>query len=311
MQKKGNKRINLIVLLGPTASGKTSVATMLAGMLDSEIISADSRQVYRGMDIGTGKDLDEFVYKGKPVPYHLTDIAEPGEKYNVFEYQRDFYQALEQIHAKGKIPVLCGGTGMYISAILNQYQLLSVPVNPDLRDSLQNKTLDELSDILKSYKPLHNTSDTDTRKRAIRAIEIARYTNEHPDLQKELPELHPMVFGIDISRDARRERITERLYARLNEGMLDEARRLHDSGLSYDDMIYYGLEYKFLALHLKGDLSYDAMVQQLNTAIHQFSKRQMTYFRKMEKDGHRIDWIDFRLSREEKASYILDKINDA
>lgn len=296
---------NLLVILGPTASGKTRLATHLAAHIDSEIISADSRQVYRGMDIGTGKDFSDFIVNGKKVPHHLIDIVEPGEKYNVYQYQQDFFQVFEHIRAKNKIPVLCGGTGMYIDAVLRGYKLIRVPDNKDLREQLKNKSLKELEKILKRYKTPHNKSDTDTKKRAIRAIEIAEYHSNHPDNDIKLPEIRPLIIGIDISRDERRSRITKRLHQRLKDGLVEEAQRLHREGLSIDDMIYYGLEYKFLGLYLSGKIEYNEMVSRLNIAIHQFAKRQMTWFRKMEKDGHKIHWIDGGLSKIEKTERIV------
>lgn len=309
--KQINTKVNLIVLLGPTASGKTGLAAGLAYELDTGIISADSRQVYKGMDIGTGKDLEEFEYKGSTIPYYLIDIAEAGEKYNLFEYQKDFADVFSQFRDAGKIPILCGGTGMYIDAVLKGYKLVQVPTDEALREKLQTKSLDELAEILASYKSLHNASDTDTKKRAIRAIEIAKYTAENPQIETDFPEVRPIIFGIDISREDRRRRITERLHTRLKEGLIEEAKELHARGLSIEDMIYYGLEYKFLGMYLSGELTYDEMVSSLNTAIHQFSKRQMTFFRKMEKDGHHIHWIDFNLSREQKMHYMLEKIQNS
>ncbi|MFW5805025.1 MAG: tRNA (adenosine(37)-N6)-dimethylallyltransferase MiaA [Bacteroidales bacterium] len=297
--------MNLIVILGPTASGKTKMAAHVAATIGSEIISADSRQVYRGMDIGTGKDYDDFTMHGNKIPYHLIDIAEPGGKYNVFQYQQDFFRVFEAIRKKNKIPILCGGTGMYIDAVLRGYKLINVPVNQALRNKLQGKSPEELEQILKKYKTPHNQSDTDTKKRAVRAIEIADYYAKHPGYDIELPKIRPLITGVDISREARRKRITERLHQRLEEGLVEEARRLHKNGLSIDDMMYYGLEYKFLALYLSGQISYSDMVSKLNIAIHQFAKRQMTWFRKMEKDGHQIHWIDFAFSNAEKTNKVL------
>ncbi len=304
-----NKEKNLIVILGPTASGKTKTAAHLAATISSEIISADSRQIYRGMDIGTGKDYDDFTVHGNKVPYHLIDIAEPGEKYNVFQYQQDFFRVFEAIRKKNKTPILCGGTGMYIDAVLRGYKLINVPVNQALRNNLQGKSPEELEQVLKTYKTPHNKSDTYTKKRAIRAIEIADYYAKHPGYDIEMPEIRPLITGVDISREARRKRITERLHQRLEEGLVEEARRLHKNGLSIDDMMYYGLEYKFLGLYLSGQMSYSDMVSKLNIAIHQFAKRQMTWFRKMEKDGHKIHWIDAGLSNEEKTKRILALLN--
>ncbi|MGC9331725.1 MAG: tRNA (adenosine(37)-N6)-dimethylallyltransferase MiaA [Bacteroidales bacterium] len=309
MSNSANKAKNLIVILGPTASGKTKLSAHLAATINSEIISADSRQVYRGMDIGTGKDYSDFMVNGKKVPYHLIDIVDPGEKYNVFQYQQDFFRVFETIHNKGKTPILCGGTGMYIDAVLRGYKLIRVPVNPELRDTLKDKSLPALEKILNTYKSLHNKSDTDTKKRAVRAIEIADYYKHHPEHNIKMPEIHPLIIGVDISREKRRKRITERLHQRLKEGLVEEARHLHQNGLSIEDMMYYGLEYKFLGLYLSGKITYSDMVSRLNIAIHQFAKRQMTWFRKMEKDGHQIHWIDAELPTEEKTNRIMTLLN--
>ncbi len=295
----------LITVLGPTASGKTAFAAALAHRLDAEIISADSRQLYRAMDIGTGKDLADYVIDGKTVPHHLIDICDPGYKYNVFEYQHDFFQAFAEITGKGKLPVLCGGTGMYIEAVLKGYKLLDVPQNPELRARLQGKSLQELETILKSYKVLHNKTDVDSAQRAIRAIEIEEYyKNEAPEANEYEP-LNSLIIGIDIDRALRREKISRRLHARLEEGMVDEVRGILDSGVAPDDLIYYGLEYKFLTLYITGQLSYDEMVSQLEIAIHQFAKRQMTWFRGMERRGSRIHWLDATLPAEEKIEQTL------
>lgn len=300
---------NLIVVLGPTASGKTPFAARLALQTDAEIISADSRQVYRGMTLGTGKDLDDYTINGQQVAYHLIDIADAGEKYNVYRFQNDFVDAFNDIRARGKMPIMCGGTGLYIEAVLKGYKMISVPPNHDLRRRLEGKTLDELTQILSTYRRLHNTTDSDTIPRAVRAIEIEDYYVSNPEIEQNLPELHPVVIGLDIDRDLRREKITRRLHARLDAGMVDEVRALLDSGLSPDTLIYYGLEYKYLTLYLIGQLSYDAMVEQLNIAIHQFAKRQMTWFRGMEKRGTHINWIDAALPMEEKIEQALKIIN--
>ena len=300
---------NLIVVLGPTASGKTPFAARLALQTDAEIISADSRQVYRGMTLGTGKDLDDYTIDGQQVAYHLIDIADAGEKYNVYRFQNDFVDAFNDIRARGKMPIMCGGTGLYIEAVLKGYKMISVPPNHDLRRRLEGKTLDELTQILSTYRRLHNTTDSDTIPRAVRAIEIEDYYASNPEIEQNLPELHPVVIGLDIDRDLRREKITRRLHARLDAGMVDEVRALLDSGLSPDTLIYYGLEYKYLTLYLIGQLSYDAMVEQLNIAIHQFAKRQMTWFRGMEKRGTHINWIDAALPMEEKIEQALKIIN--
>ena len=295
---------DLITILGPTASGKTGIAAQLAYDIDSEIISGDSRQIYRKMDIGTGKDLQEYTVKGKSIPYHLIDIADPGYKYNVFEYQQDFLQAYQSIKEKNKLPILCGGTGLYIESVLKGYQLFPVPENQELRNSLANKTLEELTDLLKSYKTLHNTTDVDTTKRAIRAIEIEEYYQTHEINSWEFPEINSLIIGIDIDREERRKKITHRLKTRLKEGMIEEVKAILDSGVSPEDLIYYGLEYKYLTNYLLGNLTYEQLFSELEIAIHQFAKRQMTWFRGMERKGFRIYWIDAALPMEEKIEKI-------
>ncbi|MTK52122.1 tRNA (adenosine(37)-N6)-dimethylallyltransferase MiaA [Paludibacter sp.] len=295
---------NLITILGPTATGKTTVATHLARAIDGEIISADSRQIYRGMDLGTGKDLSEYIIDGQPVPYHLIDIVDAGYKYNVFEYQRDFLQAFADINNRNKIPVLCGGTGLYIEAILKGYRLIQVPDNLEFRKQFEGKTLEELTQILSAYKSLHNTTDVDTVKRAIRAIEIAEYYQHHPEIKTDYPDICPLIVGLDISRDERRARITSRLKTRLEEGMVDEVRRLLDSGIAPDDLIYYGLEYKYLTLYVTGRLTFEEMFSQLEMEIHRFAKRQMTWFRGMERRGLSIHWIDASLPLSDKIQAI-------
>ena len=296
---------NTICVLGATATGKTTLATELAYSLDAEIISADSRQIYRGMDIGTGKDLGEYTVRGKEIPYHLLDIADAGYQYNLFEYQQDFVKAWEDITARKKLPIVCGGTGLYIEAVLKGYKLIAVPNNDELRATLQRKSLEELTTILKSYKELHNTTEVDTDKRAIRAIEIEDYYKTHPEIDTYYPEINPLIVGIKFDRDSRRRRITERLHARLDEGMVEEVKGLLDSGIKPEDLIYYGLEYKFLTQYLTGEISYDYMVEKLNISIHQFAKRQMTWFRKMEKSGFNIHWLDGYMSTEEKVTKVL------
>lgn len=296
---------DLIAILGPTASGKTQFATDLANKLDTEIISADSRQIYRGMDIGTGKDLADYTIDGKQIPYHLIDIVEPGYKYNVFEYQRDFLTAYNGIRQKGKIPIMCGGTGMYLESVLKGYRLLPVPENPQLRAQLADKSLDELTEILKRYKTLHNTTDVDTAKRAIRAIEIEEYYAHTPVEERSFPQLNSLIIGIDIDRELRREKITRRLHQRLEEGMVNEVRSLLDKGISPEDLIYYGLEYKYLTLYVKGKLTYEQMFHDLEIAIHQFAKRQMTWFRGMERRGFTIHWIDAQWPTEEKTAFAI------
>lgn len=302
-------KCDLITILGPTASGKTSLATALADKLGTEIISGDSRQVYRRMDLGTGKDLADYTIEGRSVPYHLIDIVEPGYKYNVFEYQRDFLKAYESIVAKDKLPVLCGGTGMYIESVLKGYRLLPVPENPELRASLEGKSLEELTRILEGYKKLHNSTDVDTAKRAIRAIEIEEYYKQQPLEYREFPSLKSLIIGVDIDRELRREKITRRLKQRLDEGMVEEVRGLLAEGISAENLIYYGLEYKFLTQYAIGELTYEEMFHQLETAIHQFAKRQMTWFRGMERRGFVIHWLDATLSMEEKVERIINLIN--
>ena len=306
----------MITILGPTASGKTPIAAHLAATIGGEIISADSRQVYRRMDIGTGKDLADYVVRRegekerRKVPYHLIDICEPGTKYNLFEYQQDFFDAYQDIRSRGAVPILCGGTGLYIEAVLNGYQLSPVPQNQALRDSLEGKSLEELTTMLTDLKArngsnMHNTTDVDSCQRAIRAIEIETYNLEHPTPRRELPPVDSIIIGVDIDRELRREKITRRLKARLEDGMVDEVKALLDEGIPADDLIYYGLEYKFVTEYLVGKLSYDEMFTRLEIAIHQFAKRQMTWFRGMERRGFKINWIDATLPMEEKISLIL------
>ena len=302
-------KYDLITILGPTASGKTPLATALADRLGTEIISGDSRQVYRRMDLGTGKDLADYTIEGRSVPYHLIDIVEPGYKYNVFEYQRDFLKAYESIVEKGKLPILCGGTGMYIESVLKGYRLLPVPENPELRASLEGKSLGELTRILEGYKKLHNSTDLDTAKRAIRAIEIEEYYKQQPPEFREFPTLKSLIIGVDIDRELRREKITRRLKQRLDEGMVEEVRGLLAEGISAENLIYYGLEYKFLTQYAIGELTYEEMFHQLETAIHQFAKRQMTWFRGMERRGFTIHWLDATLPMEEKVERIINLIN--
>jgi len=303
--------MNLITILGPTASGKTTFAAHLAKALDTEIISADSRQIYRGMDIGTGKDLVDYTVDGVDIPYHLVDIKEAGYKYNVFEFQHDFFEAFEAIQGKGKLPILCGGTGMYIESVLRSYNLLDVAPNEKLREELKDKDLPELIQVLESYKQLHNTSDTETKRRCIRAIEIADYYATHEKEVIDLPKINPLVIGVDIDRDLRRDKITARLKSRLEEGMIEEVRGLMAAGCSADDLIYYGLEYKFVTQHIIGELTFDEMFSKLEIAIHQFAKRQMTWFRGMEKRGVNIHWIDATLPTEEKIKLVQNLITQA
>lgn len=301
---------SMITILGPTACGKTAFAAHLASNIGGEIISADSRQVYRAMDIGTGKDLDDYIVEGKKVPYHLIDIADAGEKYNVFRYQHDFLEAYNDIRSRNVVPILCGGTGLYIESVLRGYHLSPVPQNHALRVSLEGKTLEELTDILKGYKTLHNTTDTDTVQRAIRAIEIEDYCAKIPLEDRYFPEINSLVVGLDIERDLRREKITRRLKQRLDEGMVDEIRGLIEKGVSPDDLIYYGLEYKYLTLYVIGKMSYEEMVRLLEIAIHQFAKRQMTWFRGMERRGIEINWIDASLPMDERLGVVERLWND-
>lgn len=300
----------MITILGPTASGKTPVAAALAMRTDGEIISADSRQVYRRMDIGTGKDLADYTIDGRQIPYHLIDIAEPGTKYNLFQYQHDFHVAYDDIRSRGKLPILCGGTGLYIEAVLGGYQLSPVPQNPELRTRLDGKSLEELTAMLTELKRqtgsnMHNHTDVDTAQRAIRAIEIETYNIEHPTSERQLPPVDSIIIGVDISRELRREKITRRLKARLDDGMIAEVQGLIDSGVNPDDLIYYGLEYKYVTEYVVGRLSYGEMFRQLEIAIHQFAKRQMTWFRGMERRGFHINWIDATLPMQEKVDAIV------
>lgn len=284
---------DIVTILGPTACGKTSAAVALAAEIDAEIISADSRQVYRRMDIGTGKDLDEYrLPDGRQIPVHLVDICEPGYKYNIYEYQRDFLRAYEDIRSRGKAVVLCGGSGLYLESVLRGYRLSEVPQNPELRKSLEDKSLEELTEMLRTYKRLHNTTDVDTAQRAIRAIEIEEYYRRTPLPDRPFPEFTSRTIGLKVDRDVRRARITRRLRNRLDGGMLDEVRALLAEGIPPQDLIYYGLEYKYVTLHLTGKLTYDEMFRQLEIAIHQFAKRQMTYFRGMERRGVPIRWVE-------------------
>ncbi len=299
----------LITILGPTASGKTALAAALAADTGAEIISGDSRQVYRRMDIGTGKDIADYVVDGRKVPYHLIDIAEPGTKYNLFQYQHDFLKAYDDITARGVLPILCGGTGLYIESVLKGYRLASVPENKTLRMSLEGKTLGELTAILielnqRNGSNMHNTTDVDTAKRAIRAIEIETFNGENPTAAAMMPSIDSLVIGIDIEREERRRKISARLKSRLEEGMVDEIRALLDSGIPADDLIYYGLEYKFVTEYIIGKLSYDEMYGRLEIAIHQFAKRQMTWFRGMERRGIHIHWINSTLSLDKKFEEI-------
>ena len=301
------QKYNLITVLGPTASGKTSVAAKVASVLNGEVISADSRQVYRGMDLGTGKDYADYVVDGKNIPYYLIDIVDAGYEYNVFEYQKDFLRVFAEITGRGKLPVMCGGSGLYLEAILKNYKLIQVPVNENLRKELDDKLLWELEVILKGYKNyLHNQTDTESSKRAIRAIEIEEYYLSHPEINTGMPDIQSLVVGVKFDRMSRRKRITSRLKDRLKCGMLDEVQRLLDSGLTPEQLTYYGLEYKYMTLYLTGKITYLEMFDGLNTAIHQFAKRQMTWFRRMENQGTEIHWLDGYMPLDEKISQILE-----
>ena len=304
----------MITILGQTASGKTPLAAALAYEIGGEIISADSRQVYRRMDIGTGKDLADYRHvvdaSAVDIPYHLIDICEPGTKYNLFQYQQDFFDAYQDIRSRGVVPILCGGTGLYIEAVLKGYKLSPVPQNPGLRQQLEGKTLAELTQMLSELKSktgsnMHNTTDVDSCQRAIRAIEIETYNLEHPVPRRELPPVDSLIIGVDIDREARRAKITRRLKARLEEGMIDEVLGLLDEGIPAEDLIYYGLEYKFVTEYIVGKTTYDEMFTRLEIAIHQFAKRQMTWFRGMERRGFTIHWIDALQPMEEKVKEIL------
>ena len=300
----------LLVITGPTASGKTSRAVDVAKKIDGEIISADSRQIYRGMDIGTGKDLIEY----ENIPYHLIDICRAGYKYNLYEYLRDFKHSYDNISQRGKFPILCGGTGLYVESVLNGLQLPEVPENKELRNSLKDKSLKELTSILSSMKTLHNVTDVDSCKRAIRAIEIQTYYQEHPEQSINIspkPIEDAVIVAIDIDRENRRSRISHRLRSRLEEGMIDEVKRLIDSGVSPDDLIYYGLEYKFVTKYILGELTYESMYSELEIAIHQFAKRQMTWFRGMEKRrGFKINWLPWDMDRDYFVDEVLRLINN-
>lgn len=304
----GGYKYDMLAIVGPTACGKTALAVDLALALEGEIISADSRQVYRGMDIGTGKDLGEYVREGRAVPVHLVDIVDAGEKYNLFEFQRDFLVAYEDIKARGAFPVLCGGSGMYVESVLKGYRLIPVPENAELRASLEDKSLEELAAILATYKQLHNNTDTDTKKRAIRAIEIEEYYAACPVEERSFPAIRTLTVGVGVSRELRRERISARLRARLVEGLVEEVESLLASGVTAEQLIYYGLEYKFVTLYVTGQLSYDEMLQGLEIAIHQFAKRQMTWFRGMEKRGTAVHWVDGSLPREEQVRIIKNML---
>jgi tRNA dimethylallyltransferase len=297
---------DLLVVTGPTASGKTSLAVAIAKKVGGEIISADSRQVYRGMNLGTGKDYDDYMIEGNRLPCHLIDIADPGYKYNVFEYQRDFIKVYSNLKERNVFPVVCGGSGMYADSIITGYKMFEVPPDSGLRAELEKKSMEELKEILATYKSLHNTTDTDTKKRVIRAVEIEHFNRNRTLQHIEFPRIKSLVVGVMTDRESRRRRITERLNQRLDAGMIDEVKSLIESGINTETLIYYGLEYKFITLYLTGRLSYDNMVRDLEIAIHQFAKRQMTWFRGMETRGIQIHWIEGNLPMETKVARVLD-----
>jgi tRNA dimethylallyltransferase len=296
----------MIVILGPTATGKTQIATQLASLIQAEIISADSRQVYKDMDIGTGKDIAEYEVNGTKIPYHLIDILEAGEEYNVYRFQQDFLEVYSEITAKEKLPILCGGSALYLDAILKGYQLVDVPENSSLRIRMERKTKTELSDLLHSYKKLHNKTDTEDKDRLIRAIEIAEYYEKHKAEIPDFPKIKSVVFGIYFDRKRIRERITDRLQYRLDNGMIEEVEDLmQNKNISPEKLEYYGLEYKYISQYLQNKLEFREMFDKLNTAIHQFAKRQMTWFRKMENEGRKIYWINGEIPLEDKIAQMM------
>lgn len=299
----------LITILGPTASGKTSLAAALAYRIGAEIISGDSRQVYECMDLGTGKDLEDYEINGHHIPYHLINIRKPGYKYNLFEYQEDFRKAYSQLQERKVNTILCGGTGLYIESVLKGYKLLPVPENHVLRERLEGKSLEELTEILSSYKSLHNTTDVDTAKRAIRAIEIEEYYRDNNITERYMPETDSVIFGVDIDRDLRRNKITARLKDRFDRGMVKEVEDIINSGVAPEDLIYYGLEYKYITQYILGEYTFDQMFKALETAIHQFAKRQMTWFRGMERRGFHINWIDYDQPMDDKVDIIINTLN--
>lgn len=299
-----NSAYDLLVVTGPTASGKTALAVAMAKNVGGEIISADSRQVYRGMNLGTGKDYDDYLIDGIRIPCHLIDIAEPGYKYNVFEYQRDFTSVYNCLKERNIFPIVCGGSGMYADSIITGYKMVEVPPDSGLRAELEKKPMEELRDILSTYKNLHNTTDFDTKKRVIRAIEIEHFNSYRRPEKIVLPKVNSLVVGILFDRETRRKMISDRLKQRLDAGMVEEVKTLIDSGVNYETLIYYGLEYKFITLYLTGKISYKVMVKDLETAIHQFAKRQMTWFRGMERRGTKINWIDGNMPMKEKVETV-------
>jgi tRNA dimethylallyltransferase len=298
-------KYDLLIITGPTASGKTSLAVAIAVMVGGEIISADSRQVYRGMNLGTGKDYDDYLINGTRLQYHLLDIVDPGYKYNVFEYQRDFIRVYTSLKERKVFPVVCGGSGMYADSIISGYKMIEVPPDSGLRSNLEKKPMEELIEILSTYKKLHNSTDIDTKKRVIRAIEIEHFNHSKAKPVSKFPKIKSLVVGILPDRESRRSNISKRLSQRLDAGMVDEVRHLIDQGVKTDILIYYGLEYKFITLYLTGKMTYDDMVRGLEIAIHQFAKRQMTWFRSMEKRGVKINWLDGKMPKEEKINRII------
>ena len=299
---------DLLVITGPTASGKTSLAVAVASQIGGEIISADSRQVYRGMNLGTGKDYKDYFIEGKAIPYHLIDIVDSGYKYNVFEYQRDFKEVYRDLRGRKVFPVVCGGSGMYADSIISGYKMFEVPPDSGLRVELEKKSVKELTEILSTYKDLHNVTDIDTKKRVIRAIEIEHFNNTKTKHHTNFPPINSLVVGVMLDREPRRKRITERLEQRLAAGMVEEVRQLVEKGISQETLLYYGLEYKYITLYLMGKMKYDKMVKDLEIAIHQFAKRQMTWFRGMERRGVKIHWLDGELSTEEKVARVINML---
>lgn len=299
---------DIVVITGPTATGKTRLAALVADRMGGEVISADSRQVYRGMDIGTGKDFSDYVVDGRSIAVHMVDIVDAGYRYNVYEYQRDFLKVFEDMSARGCLPVVCGGSGMYVDSIVSGYRMIQVPVNGQLRAMLAGRSLEELTEILSQYKSLHNKTDVDTVKRAVRAIEIADYYAHHPVDESPFPVKNPLVTALFFDRETRRQRISTRLRSRLEGGMIEEVQRLLAAGVHPDDLIYYGLEYKYVTLHLMDQLSFEEMAQKLEVEIHRFAKRQMTWFRGMERRGITINWIDGHMPEEEKVELIISMV---
>jgi tRNA dimethylallyltransferase len=302
---KLNSTYDLLVVTGPTASGKTALAVAVAKKVGGEIISADSRQVYKGMNLGTGKDYDDYLIDGTRIPCHLIDVAEPGYKYNVFEYQRDFINVYTNLKLMNLFPIVCGGSGMYADSIITGYKMVEVPPDSGLRSELEKKPMEELREILSTYKNLHNTTDFDTKKRLIRAIEIEHFNSNRRQQSSELPKVNSLIIGVLFDRETRRKRISDRLKQRLDAGMIEEVKNLICLGVNPETLIYYGLEYKYITLHLTGKLSFEVMVKDLETAIHQFAKRQMTWFRGMERRGIKINWIDGNLPIEDKVEMVM------